>query len=317
MLPLKSYLPYFYDGVREFDELLNSEQPEFDTFNNELKLTFKRQFVLTADEVGVSLYESILGIYPDPEDTLAWRKERIILQLNSSPPFTMQYLRNCLDKIIGKGNYKTWCNYNDFELYIQATVKNKNWFTELKYLLARIKPANLLYIYMAYSKNTINLTQRIRAGQGKWNYKLGEWRLGDKPFYSDNTDFNWNYLLGEWRLGEKPFGDDETELIKIGGIKPILLKDSAEYAVQLINSLLINNELVINRDSFDDIYVVDNLIRIETVLPATDIQIINNIKVLDENNAVLSEQSEIYIEKEEALRLVIEWEYREGSDLND
>ncbi|WP_110954794.1 putative phage tail protein [Anaerosinus massiliensis] len=309
-MQLKKYLPYYYDGVKEMDSLTDSEQPEFDSLNSELQLAFSRQSVVNADEVGIKLYEDILQIHANPvNETLDFRKQRVTMRLNASPPFTIQYLRNSLDKIMGHENYETWCDYNNFELFIQGLTTNKNWFIELDYLLAKIKPANLLFIYIAYDPSFINVGQNIYAGQGKWNYKLGEWRLGELPFYSDKVAIEWNYKLGEWSLGELPFGYDRAELIATGGIKESLLNASAEHAKTLVESIKINDILVINKAEFTLFYALDNIVHIEAVLPTTDITEITNIKICGLDNVVYSNK-DMYVKKEEALRIVIEWKYR-------
>ncbi|MEG0431054.1 MAG: putative phage tail protein [Anaerovoracaceae bacterium] len=199
MRPLKSYLPiYPYNENKESDELLRVEQPEFDSFNEELKLCFSRQSILTADHIGIKLYENMLDIYANKNDTLEFRKERVILKLNSSPPFTLKYLRNCMDRIVGSNNYKVSMDYNAFTLHIEGTAKNENWFIEMTTLLARIKPANILYNYTTHPYDIINYyIGVVEAYIGRKKFYLPEIPYFQNKIYSGIV----NCQIGKKRIG--------------------------------------------------------------------------------------------------------------------
>lgn len=155
---LKRYVPIVYNGIKEMDNIINTEQQEIDTLYGEMKLAYNRQTVINADEKGISLYEAILNINSDSStESLEFRKQKVIFQLTTSPPFSFNFLLQQLDKIAGRENYKAWVDFNNYTLYIQSETSNKLWFNELTLLLARIKPANILYVYIGYNLSLIHI----------------------------------------------------------------------------------------------------------------------------------------------------------------
>ncbi len=315
MSQIKKYFPTIYQDIKEINELCNAEQHIIDDLTSELKLSYNRGYVATADETGVKLYEKLLNIQADTiNEDVDFRKQRIISKLSIAPPYTMQYLRQQLDFIIGKGKYKTYCDYNNYTLYIEAITSSKNWFLELKYLIARIKPANILYIYTSYDTLSINLQQKIGYNFAKWRYKLGNWNLGQYPFLSLDIEDVDNYILGSWELGKKPFTTIYTKDLAMGGITQDFLRLSANNAKDIISKVVINNSLEINKDDFYSFGVDNNLVTILFLLPQqTDITEINNIKVASQDNIALTDR-DVYIQVEENLRIRIDVEFKEETN---
>lgn len=315
MSQIKSYFPTIYQDIKEINELCNAEQPIIDDLTSELKLSYNRGYVATADETGVKLYEKLLNIQADTiNEDVDFRKQRIISRLSIAPPYTMQYLRQQLDFIIGKGKYKTYCDYNNYTLYIEAITSSKNWFLELKYLIARIKPANILYIYTSYDTLSINLQQKIGYNFAKWRYQLGNWNLGQYPFLSLDVEDTDNYILGYWLLGEKPFTTIYTKDLAMGGITENFLNLSANHAKDIISKVLINDTLEIAKDDFYSFGVDGNLLTILFFLPEdTDITEINNIKVVSENGINLTNR-DVYIQVGENLRIRIDIDFKEETN---
>lgn len=315
MSQIKSYFPTIYQDIKEINELCNAEQPVIDDLNSELKLSYNRGYVATSDETGVKLYEKLLNIQADSiNEDLDFRKQRIISRLSIAPPYTMQYLRQQLDFIIGKDKYKIYCDYNNYTLYIEAITSSKNWFLELKYLMARIKPANILYIYTSYDTLSIKLQQKIGYNFAKWRYQLGNWNLGQYPFLSLDVEDTDNYILGSWKLGEKQFTTIYTKDLAMGGITQDFLRLSANNAKDIISKVVINNSLEISKEDFYSFSVDNNLVTILFLLPEqTDITEIYNIKVVSQDNTTLTDR-DVYIQVGENLRIRIDIEFKEETN---
>lgn len=315
MSQIKKYFPTIYQDIKEINELCNAEQPIIDDLTSELKLSYNRGYVATADETGVKLYEKLLNIQADYiNEDLDFRKQRIISRLSIVPPYTMQYLRQQLDFIIGKGKYKTYCDYNNYTLYIEAITSSKNWFLELKYLMARIKPANILYIYTSYDTLSIKLQQKIGYNFAKWRYQLGNWNLGQYPFLSLDVEDVDNYILDSWKLGEKPFTTIYTKDLAMGGITQDFLRLSANNAKDIISKVVVNNSLEISKEDFYSFGVDNNLVTILFLLPEqTDTTEIYNIKVVSQDNTTLTNR-DVYIQVGENLRIRIDIDFKEETN---
>lgn len=278
---LKRYVPIVYNGIQEMDNIINTEQQEIDTLYGEMKLAYNRQTVINADEKGISLYEAILNINSDSSaESLEFRKQKVILQLTTAPPFSFNFLLQQLDKIAGRENYKAWIDFNNYTLYIQSETSNKLWFNELTLLLARIKPANILYIYIGYKKTEIGVKSETSYKISEWKYKLnGTWLLGQYPFYTDGE---------ETKMGTN-------------SVKDFTLNKVAEYVKSIIDNVYINDSEVCSKEQFSLFDVSDNLIQIEFIYPLlakTATKEITNLKIRDASNNVLIEK-QLYIAVDE------------------
>lgn len=278
---LKRYVPIVYNGIQEMDNIINTEQQEIDTLYGEMKLAYNRQTVINADEKGISLYEAILNINSDSSaESLEFRKQKVILQLTTAPPFSFNFLLQQLDKIAGRENYKSWIDFNNYTLYIQSETSNKLWFNELTLLLARIKPANILYIYIGYKKTEIGVKSETSYKISEWKYKLnGTWLLGQYPFYTDGE---------ETKMGTN-------------SVKDFTLNKVAEYVKSIIDNVYINDSEVCSKEQFSLFDVSDNLIQIEFIYPLlakTTTREITNLKIRDASNNVLIEKN-LYIAVDE------------------
>lgn len=278
---LKRYVPIVYNGIQEMDNIINTEQQEIDTLYGEMKLAYNRQTVINADEKGISLYEAILNINSDSSaESLEFRKQKVILQLTTAPPFSFNFLLQQLDKIAGRVNYKAWIDFNNYTLYIQSETSNKLWFNELTLLLARIKPANILYIYIGYKKTEIGVKSETSYKISEWKYKLnGTWLLGQYPFYTDGE---------ETKMGTN-------------SVKDFTLNKVAEYVKSIIDNVYINDSEVCSKEQFSLFDVSDNLIQIEFIYPLlakTTTREITNLKIRDASNNVLIEKN-LYIAVDE------------------
>lgn len=285
---LKRYVPIVYNGIQEMDNIINTEQQEIDTLYGEMKLAYNRQTVINADEKGISLYEAILNINSDSSaESLEFRKQKVILQLTTAPPFSFNFLLQQLDKIAGSGNYKAWVDFNNYTLYVQSETSNKIWFNELSVLLARIKPANILYIYIGYNKTNIGIKSETLYRISEWKYKLnGTWKLGQYAFYVDGE---------ETKMG-------------VNRVKDLLLNDVANYVKSIIDNVYINNSEVCSSDNFTVFEVNNNILSIEFIYPQIEkstVKEITNLKIRDVSNNVLINK-DLYIGVSESVTVKLD-----------
>lgn len=294
MYLLKKYVPPIYDNVKEYNELLRVQQNLLNPIQEEYKKGIDRQFVDTTDEVGLRIHEKIFDLKPTDTQDLNFRRQVVKLKYSENVPFTLPYLNGQLKKILGEGNFKTWCDYKKFELYIQAKVSSIDWFNQLDILVNYVKPANLLFIYQAYIPNKILLNETLRVAYGKYNYELGKWQLGKLPFFIDNTKGEYNYALGNWKLGEKPFRNIKMEVFKLASqssVKEKFLNLSAEYAKSIISKIVLNDNIEILRADFDIVEVSKGVLVIEVVVPPTNLKTITNLKTFINTGEIITESN--------------------------
>lgn len=307
---LKRYVPTVYNNIQEMDNIISTEQEEIDTLYSEMKLAYNRQTVINADEKGIALYEAILNINSNTTtESLEFRKQRVILQLTTAPPFSFNFLLQQLEKIAGSGNYKAWIDFNNYTLYIQSETSNKLWFNELTLLLAKIKPANILYIYIGYNKTNVGVKSSTKYYEAGWKYKLnGTWKLGEYPFYISD-DGNWLYKLdGSWKLGELPFFD-RGEGIDLGlnNVKDYFKNALAKHTKDIITSVVVNNETTFSTQDFLLFSVNGNKLEIEfSYTPQGNSNEVTNIKIKHENDVLVEKELYILVDESVTIHLDID-----------
>lgn len=311
---LKKYLPSLYRENKEMEGLMNAEQPIYDEAETDTKFAFSRQFVVTADEKGVEQYEKILGIMPTATDSLEFRKRRVITRLSTTPPYTLNYLKQQLTTIFGAGNFNAWVDYGKRELYVDSFINNISLFFELETFIAKVKPANMIYIYRSLVLPKVGVSSRYLAGWGKWNYKLdGTWNLGAKPFYSDDTTEEWNYRLdGTWNLGAKPFATyylGEIKMNNQSSITPFTLNYSASKLKEIITKVVINNTITVNSSDFLNFNVSGGRITFDVLVETANI-LIESVKIYAGENVI--DDATLAVKSGENARIRFEIEYKEA-----
>lgn len=149
---ISKYYPLIYKEVKETDEIIKVENEDFNLIEENLNSCIDNQFIMTSDDRGISHRESSLGILPDREvETIEFRRQRLLNRLTTKPPFTMIYLRERLDELLGVGQYKIIMDYNKYTLYIRFVQKDRSYQNEIMYLLNLIKPANIILEYSEYN----------------------------------------------------------------------------------------------------------------------------------------------------------------------
>ncbi|WP_289932614.1 putative phage tail protein [Lactobacillus delbrueckii] len=98
---LLEYMPEFYDGVYEMEELLKAQGKALAANDKEQEQILDNQFVVTASETGVKAFEEQLGIVPKPNATLEERKQKIILESAPPQPLTKNYLYSSSTNLLG------------------------------------------------------------------------------------------------------------------------------------------------------------------------------------------------------------------------
>ena len=161
---LKGYIPFFMREYGEIKELLEAENPEFQLQWDESERLKDNLFILTCDEDGITRFEKMLHITPNPDDSLQARISRVITRWNDALPYTYKSLLQKLEVLCGAGNYQVIPDFGNYEMTVVAYLPLAGQTSELDYLLSYIVPANIAVT----SVNTIvhNITGNLYAAGG-------------------------------------------------------------------------------------------------------------------------------------------------------
>ncbi len=296
---LASYVPTVYKDIVEMDTIIESEQILIDEHDIEALQAFNNTFVLRADEKGIQMFEFMLNIVASPAtEDLEFRRQRVLNRMSMSPPFTFRFLKKKLNEIIGEGRWEASVDFNNFTLYIESSAVSQNWHTELEFTITQIKPCNIIFTNVPRTDISMRLTEEISVRTMNWNYLLGHWSLGFKPFasISGSKVLEWYYKLGSWSLGDTPFALTEGGVIikmeDIKSIKDALIEDTADFVLSDIHSVLINDTVEIT--DFRVSAVVRNIVTLEYEVTPAMCSEIENIKLLKGDGTVLTE-SQVYV----------------------
>lgn len=221
----RELFPSVYNGVLEISVLSETDDVLLDQSLAKLERAQLNQFILTADEETISVYEKMFSILANPTtETLQFRRERILNRMSLQPPFTMRWLQNKLDEIIGVGKWNAYVDYANRTLYVESFVVNQQWFNELRITINRIKPCNLVFVNKPLIMTDVVANETIVSATQHYNYILGQWQLGQEPFVTT----------------------DSEEVIKLPSVKsinPNLLADVASFSATDVVAVRLNGSV--------------------------------------------------------------------------
>lgn len=179
------YLPDWFLEIVDYQALCKAESEQFELLAEEINQIADNFFFQTMDISAVSQWEKVFDIVPNPAtETLAFRQQRIINRISIRPPFTLGFLYQKLDQLIGPGKWTVDIDYPNYTLYIESSSENQQWATEVAYTIGKIKPAHIVYTNKPLTVTGLLIDESVEQAQIVWNYRLGAWGLGINPFAS-------------------------------------------------------------------------------------------------------------------------------------
>lgn len=275
MSNIREYVPAIYKDVVEMETLVEVNDELLDLEEGFIDDLESSQFINKAPEHAIAEYERLLKILPKTTDSIEFRRLRIINRLSMTPPFSLPYLREKLDSIIGKGKYTCYIDYNEYTLYVESSANNQFWADEIYITINKLKPANIVFINKPLIVYNNIISETVELAKTVYNYKLGT----------------------TWALGQKPFGQTESEgvlkMAETPSIQQEFLNQIATFSAEDINNVLLNDTEIITEFSVKS--ATENVAIIEyTVTSDLGLSEITNIKLRDINNNILT-SSAVYV----------------------
>ncbi len=267
MRNLFDFVPSYYDGVQEIEKIIEAETVLFTELEQEKVDFIDNQFLLTLNIEGIKYYEKMLKLMPDVSDTLEQRRLRILNRFTTMPPFTIRFLKDKLDDLIGQNNWDCYIDYGNMTIYVESSATSQSWYNELLITMVSIKPANMIFINKPVVPNTIEVSEQIEYATLQYNYRLGvSWILGRKPFVT--------YLEG-----------GIAKLMSTPSIKPEYLESIATHASSEVVKAVINDTVEITTLTKT---IVDNVAIISYEVTEAQATEITNIKLYDSLDVLLA-----------------------------
>ena len=270
---LLALLPPWYREVLDYQELCRTETAQFETLADEIIGVADNFFFQTMDEGAVSMWEQVFQIVPNPStESLDFRRARVLNRITTRPPYTLGFLYQKLDELIGPGEWTVTVDYPNYTLYIESAAQNQNYATELAFTINRIKPAHIVWVNSPFVRTGLLLSETISSAQRTYNYKLGSWELGLLPFATDGPE-------GVIKMPETP------------SIQQVLLTGVANFVSGDVTSARVNGTIPI-ADLAKSVEGAELTVTY-TVLPSQTTEI-TSLELLDGEGNVLT-SSTVYI----------------------
>lgn len=287
----RELFPSVYNGVLEISVLSETDDVLLDQSLAKLERAQLNQFILTADEETISVYEKMFSILANPTtETLQFRRERILNRMSLQPPFTMRWLQNKLDEIIGVGKWNAYVDYANRTLYIESFVVNQQWFNELRITINRIKPCNLVFVNKPLIMADVVANETIVSATQHYNYILGQWQLGQEPFATTDSE-------------------EVIKLPSVNSINPNLLADVASFSATDVVAVRLNGSVKLSNFTTKAGQGTTTIVEYE-VKPAQASEI-TQIELLGTGDRVLT-ASAVYIPVTEAVICKHAINFKEG-----
>lgn len=182
---LIQYLPDWFQQIKDYQYLMQTETGQFEILAALIATVHQNFYVSTADEGTISDWENLLHIIPNTQmETPDFRRARIINRLSYNPPFTLPYLYDRLDLLIGKGKWAVTVDYGNYTLYVEAAAENQAWAGEVQATINTIKPCHIVYTSRPLLSAALRMSETVNLGKVVYNYRLAYWGLGRLPFAS-------------------------------------------------------------------------------------------------------------------------------------
>ena len=150
---LSELLPPLYRDIEEYQQICTAEEAQFVQLSDAALDAYRNFFIQTMNLDSVRRWENVLAIRAAPtSETLAFRQQRILSRLRTRPPYTLAFLHQQLDALIGEGCWECGVDYPNHRLSIGVDTESKPCREELAHLLTQIKPAHILLHHYLYHK---------------------------------------------------------------------------------------------------------------------------------------------------------------------
>lgn len=181
-----SLLPPWFREIGEFQEIAKTEQEQLEQLAKAVQTTQGNLFFQKMDRGAVEEWEKIFHIIPNPKmETLEFRRLRLLNRISIRPPFTLGFLYQKLDELIGTGKWTVEVDYDQYTLYVESAAENQSYAQEIAVTMEAIKPCHIVYVNRPYLREGVGIGEQVHLIQQIYHYRLGSWGLGVSPFASE------------------------------------------------------------------------------------------------------------------------------------
>ena len=165
------YLPPVLQNVREFQEIAKAVNPEIVTLKQAINKVLNEQFILGAEDT-LAWREQEFGITASNDETVTFRRERLVERKSRKPPITLRTLRDRLNAYVGTTEAVIELVPGEYAFTISIPAVDGYKFRDIQQMVEALKPANMEYIQYPFS------VERVRVRETSREVKIAYARAG-------------------------------------------------------------------------------------------------------------------------------------------
>jgi len=165
------YLPEILHNIREFQEIAKAVNPEIIALKQAVNKVLNEQFIQSAEDT-LEWREEEFEIVASSDETIEFRRERLIERKSRKPPITLRTLRDRLNAYIGTTQAEIQLVPGEYAFTISIPAVDGYKFRDIQGLIEDLKPANMEYIQYPFS------VERIRIRETSREFKIVYARAG-------------------------------------------------------------------------------------------------------------------------------------------
>lgn len=149
------HLPEFFQGVREFAAVGDTEDVEFKLLGEANAEDLRDAFVMTGSEESIGIWEKEIGIRAESGESLDFRRKRLINRYTIKPPFTLRWLERQLGELLGGGFLRAERDDDVEILYVYVDIDSLPALREFDATIEMVLPLSMQYFKMILGKREI------------------------------------------------------------------------------------------------------------------------------------------------------------------
>ena len=146
------YMPDYYNGVYEMEELLKAQGAALSKFDDARERALLNQYIVKADEKGIAVFENQYHITPEPGDTLEVRRQRLLMRVLPPQPITIRYLKGMFKSLKIPANVSVDYGRRRLNVISYSGELSQEQQKLITLTLNCYLPANMIYIYQTWYK---------------------------------------------------------------------------------------------------------------------------------------------------------------------
>ena len=142
---LVEYLPPLFKDLREIVAITAALQPEADALLSRAEDILKEGDFDRMSEYGISRWERILGIFPEPYLSIEERRFAVKANLLSSAVYSEKVIREMLNRLVGEENYLMMRDLSEGKqsIDVELRIANKRLYPMIYGFLDRVVSAEI------------------------------------------------------------------------------------------------------------------------------------------------------------------------------